>query len=877
MNTTIEQQRLERQWEKKENWYQWGPYLSERQWGTVREDYSADGSAWDYLPHEMARSRTYRWGEDGLAGISDDTQTLCFALGLWNGNDPYLKERLFGLTNEQGNHGEDVKELYYYLDNTPTHSYMRMLYKYPQTTFPYQQLVDENNRRSFQDREYELLDTGLFDDNRYFDVVIEYAKGGPDDMAIRLTIHNRASEAAPLHILPTLWFRNRWTFGLEPEKPRIERMDNSADGLHHVRAIHSRLGNYILSFQEPERVLMTHNETNQQRVFDRENSSPLVKDAFHEAVTSGNYSPFDQHPDGTKCAPVYSFTIDAGASVEVKLRLHREQADAPLSDAFDELFAERQREANEFYAALTPDATPEDAQIKHQAWSGLLWSKQYYDYNIGDWLRGDPGQPMPPPERWHGRNSDWQHINAHHILLMPDKWEYPWFAAWDLAFHATALAPVDLQFAKEQLYLLADPTYQAADGRLPAYEWNFSDNNPPLRGGLSWLFFDQELRSTGKRDVEFLRIMQNRLRANYEWWTTRAGGQSADLFQGGFLGLDNVSLFDRSEGVPGGGTLDQADATAWMATYTVYMMRISLELAQDDPVTYESLAVYYFERYIQIADALQKIATLWIKGDDDESNNGFSYDVLHLPDGDSIPLAIRSMVGLSNMFCVMTMDQGKAKALPAFYERVQQYLREKQGEKPCYVVVEEDPDKNCILFSLLSCDQLERLSTYLFNEEEMLAPGGIRSLSKVYKEPFEQELAGDQYEIHYVPGESDSGMFGGNSNWRGPVWLPMNFMIVSALREFGKYYGDQVKAELPFGSGNQGNLTQAADFLTDRIWSIFRRDEQGCRPAHGPHDQYRDDPHFKDLLLFYEHFDGDTSRGLGASHQTGWSALVAVL
>ncbi|GAB3966899.1 glucosidase [Spirosoma terrae] len=870
-----EQQRLDQEWNKEANWYQWGPYVSDRQWGTVREDYSADGTAWAYLPHDMARSRTYRWGEDGIGGISDNTQTLCFALALWNGKDPYLKERLFGLSNGEGNHGEDVKELYYYLDNTPTHSYMRMLYKYPQAAFPYEKLRTENARRSLTEREYELLDTGLFDDNQYFDVFIEYAKADTNDLAIKITIHNRSEKAAPLSILPTLWFRNRWSFGLEKERPRIERMEASSDGVCQVRAMHERLGAYVLSFQTPEQVLMTENETNQQRVLGKENTSPFVKDAFHDAVTSRQYAPFNQQPDGSKCAAVYNVAVGAGESVEIRLRLHQQEIDSPLGESFNQLFASRQQESDDFYADLTTGLSPDDAQIKRQAWAGLLWSKQYYNYAVARWLKGDPGQPMPPPERWHSRNSDWQHVNAEHILLMPDKWEYPWFAAWDLAFHATALAPVDLRFAKEQLYLLADPNYQGTSGQLPSYEWDFSANNPPIRGGFAWLFFEQERLDTGVRDTGFLAIMFDRLRANYEWWSTRAGGKVSNLFQGGFLGLDNVSLFDRSEGIPSDGKLDQADATAWMATYTVYMMRITLELAKSDPETYEPISIYYFDRYVQIAKALQDIALLWIT--DDESNNGFSYDVLHLPSGESIPLALRSMVGLSNLFCVMTMSLEQAKAFPAFYGRVRGYIDEQKVEKSCYLVVEEDPEQDCMLFSLLSCDQLERLSSYLFNEAELLGPGGIRSLSKAYKQPYEQKIAGERYEIHYVPGESDSGMYGGNSNWRGPVWMPMNYLLVKALEEFGKYYGDQISVELPTGSGNWGNLSQAAEFLTQRMWSIIRADDQGKRPCYGNDAQYSKDPYFKDLILFFEHFDGDTSRGLGASHQTGWSAMLTVL
>lgn len=872
----LEQQRLERQWANEENWYKWGPYLSERQWGTVREDYTAEGEAWEAFPHEHARMRTYRWGEDGLGGISDDTQTLCFALALWNGQDPFLKERMFGLSNEQGNHGEDVKELYYYLDNTPTHSFMRMLYKYPQAEFPYEQLVSENEQRKPTDREFELLDTGLFSKGRYFDVVVEYAKNNTDDLLIRLTIHNRAGQAAPLHVLPTLWFRNRWSFNVDKAKPRIERVDDGPEGIGRLRATNEKMGTYTLSFQAADAVLMTENETNTERVFNQPNTSPFVKDAFHDAITTGNLAPFNKQPTGTKAAPVYALTIGAGQSVEIRLRLSQDDAPA-LDGEFDQIFADRQREADDFYAPLTKDNTPDDARIKRQAWAGLMWSKQYYHYNVRRWLEGDPGSPPPPPERWQGRNSDWQHLNAEHIMIMPDKWEYPWFAAWDQAFQAIAVENIDLEFAKQQLYLHADPQYQAPDGRLPAYEWDFSANNPPLRAAISWLFYRQEYEFTGKRDYEFLSTMFERLRPNYEWWTTQVGGKQDGLFQGGFLGLDNISLFDRQKKIPGGGELDQADATAWMATYTLYMMRIAVELAHDDPTTYEPLSCYYLDHYIRIGTALQKVADLWIDEQDPASNNGFSYDILHMPDGKQIPIPIRSLVGLANLFAVMTLDRGKAKSLPAFYQKVQEYISSPPSENACYCIIDENPDNACILFGLLSDQQLERLCGFVFSEDELLAPGGIRSLSKVYEKPYTMTIAGKEHEIHYTPGESDSGMFGGNSNWRGPVWYPFNFFIVKALEEFGSYYGERVQVALPQGSNNRGTLSDAATFLSNRLWHAFRPDAEGQRPCHGEDTIYATDPHFKDLILYYEHFDGDTSRGLGASHQTGWTALITRL
>jgi hypothetical protein len=870
-NENIENQRLSRQWKNEENWYKWGPYLSERQWGTVREDYSKHGDAWESFPHAQARMRTYRWGEDGLAGISDETQTLCFAIALWNGKDPILKERLFGLTNPEGNHGEDVKELYYYLDNTPTHSSMQMLYKYPQAEFPYQQLRDENASRTPTDREFELLNTGIFDNKEYFDVEVSYAKNNTDDILIRIKVYNRADQQATLHVLPTLWFRNRWTFHPELNKPGIKRIDKNR-----VTATDENLGSYTLSFQDPDAVLMTENETNRERVYGEENPTPFVKDAFHDAITTGEYAPFDEFDDGTKCAPVYKLTIKAGESAEIKLRMSRDEQ-VSLDEEFDNIFEQRKQEADAFYGHLTKDNTPDDAMIKRQAWAGLMWSKQYYHYDVHRWLTGDPGQAVPPNERWQGRNSDWQHLNAEHIMIMPDKWEYPWFAAWDQAFQSIAVESIDLEFAKQQLYLQTDPRYQASDGRLPAYEWNFSDNNPPLRAAIAWVFYQQELEFTGHKDYKFLSVMFERLQANYEWWLSQASGKEDGLFQGGFLGLDNISLFDRSHGVPGGGTLDQADATAWVAAYTLSMMRISVELAQSDPEKFEPLSCYYLDQYIRISQALQNIAKLWIDDNDCESDNGFAYDVLHTPDNEMIPIPLRSLVGLANLFAVMTVDRNSAKALPTFYEKVQDYLSQGKSGNTCYCVMDENVERDCILFALLSAEQLQRLSVFLFSEAELLAPGGIRSLSKVYTEPFSMEIAGEENSIQYTPGESDSNMFGGNSNWRGPVWYPFNFFIVRALKEFGKYYEDRVKVALPTGSDNSGNLTDAAAFLSERLWHAFRPDENGQRPCNGDDTIYATDPNFKNLILFYEHFDGDTSRGLGASHQTGWTALITRL
>ncbi|MDQ1085485.1 hypothetical protein [Siphonobacter sp. SORGH_AS_1065] len=621
---------------------------------------------------------------------------------------------------------------------------------------------------------------------------------------------------------------------------------------------------------------MTENETNTERVFNHPNPSPFVKDAFHDAVTTSHYEPFSQQPTGTKAAPVYVITLGAGESREVRLRLSSNE-NADLGEDFEAVFNQRAEEADAFYAPLTEGLTEDDTRIKRQAWAGLLWSKQYYHYDVRRWLEGDVGQPIPPSERWSGRNSDWQHLNAEHIMIMPDKWEYPWFAAWDQAFQSIAVESIDLEFAKQQLYLHADLRYQSPDGRLPAYEWNFSDNNPPLRAAISWVFYKQELEFTGRKDYEFLSVMFDRLRPNYEWWINHASGVEDGLFQGGFLGLDNISLFDRSEDIPAGGTLDQADATAWVAAYTLSMMRIALELAQEKPEIYEPLSCYYFDQYLHISKALENIAKLWIDDDNPDSDNGFAYDILHLPSGEKLTIPLRSLVGLANLFAVMTVEREHIQKLPTFYEKVQEYLQHTASDNPCYCVINDNPDRESLLFALLSAKQLERLSSFLFSEDEFLAPGGIRSLSAAYREPFAMEIAGEHKEIQYTPGESDSNMFGGNSNWRGPVWFPFNFFIVKSLEEFGNYYQDQVQVALPTGSDNQGNLKDAAAFLSARLWHAFRPDEKGLRPCYGKDTIYAEDPHFKDLILYYEHFDGDTSRGLGASHQTGWTALITRL
>lgn len=878
MAINSEQQRIDQRNRGKADWHQWGPYLSERQWGTVREDYSANGDAWNYFPHDHARSRAYRWGEDGLGGISDETQTLCFALAFWNGQDSILKERLFGLSNAEGNHGEDVKELYYHLDNTPTHSYMRMLYKYPQAAFPYQQLIDENARRDRQQPEFELLDTGLFSEGRYFDIFVEYAKAGPDDLLIRVTAHNRGPEPAALTVLPTLWFRNRWSFGLSANKPEISRHRSGKGKYPFVTATDEKLGQYRLYFEPTNQVLMTENETNPERLFGHpdpsaETSSPFVKDAFHQAITQKQTAPFDTQPTGTKCAPVYLETIEAGKSKTWQLRLSRKAVSDPLGTSFSKTFDSRKEECETFYTHILASDPPRMWAPKRAAWAGLLWSKQYYNYDVERWLAGDPGHPAPPPERLTGRNAKWHHLKAEDILIVPDKWEYPWFASWDHAFHAIAVCPVDLAFAKKQLLMLLQARYRSEEGEIPAYEWNFGDNNPPVEAPSAWHIYRYEKTKTGKGDLVFLKSVMDALLPNYDWWLRQRDDQRNNLFEGGFLGLDNVSLFDRSENIPAGGKLEQADGTAWMSMMSLFMMRMALELAPTDP-TCEDSAIRLFKQYVKIADAMNEIARLWV--DDPKQDPGFFYDVLLHPNGDKIPLKLRSMVGLSPLFSVFTIRRAELEHLPKFYQVVKEYIKSRPVEEPCYLVVEDDPEQSHLMFSLFTCEQVDNMMPYLFDENEMLGPGGIRSLSKAYQDDYTVQVDGQSFSIRYAPGESTSNLYGGNSNWRGPIWIQMNHILIYSLRRFGYYYSKK-RLAVPTGSGNEMGIFEASEWLGERVLSLFNPDKNGCRPAHGDESLYQNDPYFRDLILFYEHYHGDTGRGLGASHQTGWSALITLL
>lgn len=862
-----EQTRLkDRQWKK------WGPYLSERQWGTVREDYSENGNAWDYFPHDHARSKVYRWGEDGIAGISDDMQRICFAIALWNGNDPILKERLFGLTGNEGNHGEDVKELYYYLDSTPTHSYMKHLYKYPQMAFPYADLVTTNRNRSRDEDEYEILETGAFDDGRYFDVFTEYAKKDTEDIFIRLTIHNRGKEGAFIAVLPTLWFRNLWSFGLAEEKPLMYLKKESA-GYGEVKLIDYAAGEYHFYFEKPVRTLFTENETNTERLYGQPNKTAFVKDAFHTAVIRKGFDWMETKKEGTKFAPMYEYNVPAGSSITIKLRLSKAEAgDEPLSE-FDSVFENRISEADEFYSKIS-EAKGKDLQnIQRQAFAGILWSKQYFNIDIPRWLNGDPGQPAPPQQRKSGRNHQWHSLNNEDIISMPDKWEYPWYAAWDLAFHCVPLAMVDPQFAKDQLILFLREWYMHPNGQLPAYEWAFSDVNPPVHAWSCLQVYKMDKERTGKGDIQFLERVFQKLLINFTWWVNRKDHKGNNVFEGGFLGLDNIGVFDRSNMIPGGGVLEQADGTSWMAMYCLNMLEMALEISQHNPA-YEDVTTKFFEHFVYISESLNRMGEDWTGSWDDEE--GFFYDVLAMPDGKYIPLKVRSLVGLSALFAVLVLKKDLLEKVPDFHNRLKwfQQYREKNNQ---YSVIEELNDHDDILLSLVPKQRLEKLLKALLDEREFLSPGGIRSISKIHEKGYSVHIDGQEFGLNYQPAEGRSALFGGNSNWRGPVWMPMNYLLVLALQQYCDYYKDDCKAEFPLGSGRHIQLSEISNELSKRLVSIFEKDETGHRPVNDHLVIYKDDPYFRDLVLFYEYFHGDTARGVGASHQTGWTGVVAEL
>jgi hypothetical protein len=875
-----EQQRLREAAARTANWKRWGPYLAERQWGTVREDYSPDGTCWEYFPHEHAPSRAYRWGEDGLMGICDRECRLCFALALWNGRDPLLKERLFGLTNSQGNHGEDVKECYYYLDSTPTHSYLHGLYKYPQAAFPYQQLIDENRRRGLHDREFELCDTGVFDGSRYFDVDVEYAKAAPDDVLIRITVSNRGPEPAALHLLPTFWFRNTWTWGCEHEgcwpKPRL--WDDGGPGLlaDHLTLGKFRLQMDVASDGTPFTWLFTENETNVARVFGTPVDSQYFKDAFHDYIIRGKHDAVRPKPVGTKAAAYFRLEVPAQASVTVRGRLVQADAAAGLSFSgnFNRVFEQRIRETEEFYDDLVAcRLTPPEKQIIRQANAGLLWTRQFYHYVVDDWLDGDPQQPPPPPERLRGRNADWRHLFNRDVISMPDKWEYPWYAAWDLAFHMIPFARLDPDFAKEQLQLFLREWYMHPNGQIPAYEFALGDVNPPVHAWACWRVY----KMTGPqhhRDILFLKRVFQKLLLNFTWWVNRKDVRGKHLFSGGFLGLDNIGIFDRSKPLPTGGHLEQADGTAWMAFYCATMLAMALELAVEDP-SYEDIASKFFEHFVAIADAMNTLdgTGLW------DELDGFYYDHLHV-NGISTPLRIRSMVGIIPLYAVQILDQGLIDRLPGFRKRMDWFLEHRRDLAQHIAYCDQGPAEGAgaerRLLAIPSRERLERMLGYLLDEREFLSPFGVRSLSKVHEHsPFVLHAGGEEHRVDYVPGESTSWLFGGNSNWRGPIWFPVNFLLIESLEIYHHFYGDRLFVECPVGSGKMVTLLEAAREIERRLVRLFLPDEEGRRPCHGDDRRYADDPHWKDLVLFYEYFHGDTGRGLGASHQTGWTALVA--
>ncbi len=851
-------------------WKKWGPYLSERQWGTVREDYSQDGNAWNYLSHDHARSRAYRWGEDGIAGLSDDTQTLCFAIALWNGRDPILKERLFGLTNSEGNHGEDVKEYYFYLDSTPTHSYMKYLYKYPQSAYPYQDLVETNRRRSRDELEYELLDTGVFDDDRYFDVFVEYAKADAEDVLIRISIHNRGPEPATLHLLPTLWFRNTWSWGRGTPKPVLSLVDRQR-----IHAFHPDLGDYALHYEGDAEPLFTENESNHARLWREPNASPYVKDAFHEFVVGGRRDAVNPAHSGTKAAAHYRFDVPAGGQRSVRLRLSKNNVNDPFG-GFDTIAARRQKETDQFYEQITPASLGEDERrIHRQALAGMLWSKQYYYFDVDKWLDEHGGHPLVSGNPGHVRNAEWFHMLNRDIISMPDKWEYPWYAAWDLAFHTIALSLVDPEFAKSQLLLLLRSLYSHPNGQIPAYEWNFSDVNPPVHAWATLYLYYLEKRQ-GREDVRFLERSFQGLLLNFNWWVNRKDPEGRNVFAGGFLGLDNIGIFDRSAPLPTGGHLDQADGTAWMAFYCQNMLEMAMILSDVD-VMYEEIAFKFLEHFIWIAYAMDRIGPchdeMW------DEQDGFFYDLLHLPDGHVTRLKARSMVGLLPMCAATVFEpprEGRLQRLTAliglFRERHPEVLEHMAPGDNGFVGF-----ANRRLISVCNRDKIVRILSRMLDEREFLSPYGIRSLSAVHAaQPFTFGVAGQTYSVDYLPAESTNGMFGGNSNWRGPIWMPVNVLLLRSLLNMYQFYGDDLRVECPTGSGQQLTLFEVAKEIARRLSAIFLRGSDGQRPVYGGTKKFQEDPHWRDYILFYEYFHGDNGAGLGASHQTGWTGLVAL-
>jgi hypothetical protein len=865
-----EHERMNEQRDGTTNWQKWGPYLSERQWGTVREDYSSDGNAWDYFPHDQARSRAYRWGEDGLGGVTDDHNTAVLCPGPVESPGPDSQGAHVWPHQQQGNHGEDVKEYYFYLDSTPTHSYMKMLYKYPQRAFPYGDLVAENGRRGFGDFEYELIDTGAFDDNRYFDVAVEYAKNDAEDILVRISVTNHGPEEAPCTLLPTLWFRNTWSWGYEagpmndvPERPSMWL----EEGVVHAK--HAVLGDYHLYADGAAKVLFTENETNAERLFGVGNASPHVKDAFHRFIVGGEADAVNPEQHGTKAAPVYRLQVAPGATETVMLRLSKDTQAAPFKDA-TQVFAARLAEADAFYEDIASAGMSDDAKrVQRQALAGMLWTKQLFYYDIEQWLAGDPAG-QPPDSRQYGRNHEWQHLNNFDIISMPDKWEYPWYAGWDLAFHCIPLAMVDTEFAKDQLVLLTREWYMHPNGQLPAYEWAFGDVNPPVHAWAAWRVYEMD----GARDTEFLKRIFNKMLLNFTWWVNRKDADGNNVFQGGFLGLDNISLFDRSADLPTGGHINQSDGTAWMGFYSLGMMSMALELAKDD-AAYEDMAVKFYEHFLWIAQAISKDAHggvgLW------DEDDGFFYDVLQLPDGTVVPLKVRSLVGLMPLIAVETVGQQTLDRFTEFSRSIN-WLREHRPHLAENLAKVDVPGYGSAhLFAMPTEDRLRSILRYMLDENEFLSDYGIRSLSKAHETPYGLDIGGQHFDIQYWPAESESGLFGGNSNWRGPIWFPINYLLIESLRKYHRYYGEDFTVECPTGSGVLMTLNQVADDLSQRLSRIFLLDDNDRRPVFGGQSKFQGDTAWRDHILFHEYFHGDNGAGLGASHQTGWTGLVAEL
>ena len=872
---TQEEIRLSESRTRQKHWKRWGPYLSERAWGTVREDYSAHGSAWEYLSHDHARSRAYRWNEDGLAGISDRRQTICFALALWNEQDPILKERIFGLTGNEGNHGEDVKEYYFYLDSTPTHSYMKYLYKYPQAEFPYAKLLEENRRRDRLQSEYELLDTGVFDENRYFDVFVEYAKADAEDILVRITVTNRGPESANLRVLPTIWFRNTWSWGQRELRPELRRSRSGPDPVIELNQA-QLVSRWLYCAGSPE-LLFTENETNYQRLCGFSNRAPYVKDSINDYVVHGCKDAVNPEHTGTKAAAHYKLTLGAGETAVVRMRLA--ESDFNTNNAFDDfdwIFALRQNEADEFYATVTPqDLSPDEQNVMRQGFAGMLWSKQFYHYVVKDWLRGDPDNPPPPEQRRKGRNHNWSHLHNADVISMPDKWEYPWYAAWDLAFHCIPLALIDSDFAKEQLILMLREWYMHPNGQIPAYEWAFGDVNPPVHAWAAWRVYKIDKKRHGKGDRAFLQRVFHKLMLNFTWWVNRKDAEGRNIFQGGFLGLDNIGVFDRSAPLPTGGHIEQSDGTSWMAMYTLNLLTIALELAKEEPC-YEDIASKFWEHFIHIAHAISHRGHdsmgLW------DEEDGFFYDVLRLPDGSQQPLKTRSMVGLIPLFAVQTLEPELLEQLPSFKRRLEWFIDNRPDLASDLASARTEGVGERRLLAIADETKLRRILKHMLDEREFLSPYGIRGLSKLHgDQPYCLAVNGSQHCISYEPGESSNGVFGGNSNWRGPIWFPLNYLLIESLQKFHHYLGDDFKVESPTGSGNMRNLREVVSDLSRRLTSIFLRDEKGRRPLFGCSEKFQTDPHWRDLLLFHEYFHGDSGIGVGANHQTGWTGLVIKL